>query len=89
MIWKINFKIYTHPCVCIGVLAEVWVEDVIKTPVEEFVTNLRAAVVIGKLSGVKLDVVIEVVFDIGVELVTDVNANVLVAAAIKFVMSSP
>ena len=42
----------THPCVVIDVLADVWVEDVIKILVEGFVINVRADTVIGTLSDV-------------------------------------
>ena len=76
-----SFNRFVQPCVIIDVLADVWVEVV--------TINVRAGVVIGAMSGMQVDVTTNEVSAIGVEALTDVDANVLVAAAIKFVMSSP
>ena len=51
-----------------------------KVLVKVLVINVRAGVVITTLSGVYVDVAIDVVFDIDVEGLAGVNANVLVAA---------
>ena len=49
--------------------------------VEVFVINVWSDVVIDTLSGVSVDAIIDVVAsDISVEILTDVNANFLVAA---------
>ena len=56
----------------IDVLADVWIEGVIKIFVEVFVINMRADVT---LSGA-VDAIIDVVPDIiGVEVLVDVNVN--------------
>ena len=74
------FNRFTHPCVIIDVLADVWVEEIIKILVGVFVINVWTGVVIDTLSGVSAEVIIDVVdCDIGVEALTAVNANVVVA----------
>ena len=73
-------------------LADVWVEEIIKILVGVFVINVWTGVVIDTLSGVSAEVIIDVVdCDIGVEALTAVNANVVVAAmtALEFAMSAP
>ena len=78
-----SFNRCVYPCVIIDVLADVWVEVI--------TINVRAGVVIGAVSDMQVDVTINEVSDIGVEGLTDVNANLLVAAmaALQFVMPSP
>ena len=46
------FNRFSHRCVVIDVLSDVWVEEVIKVLVEVFVVDVRADVVIDTLSGV-------------------------------------
>ena len=76
-----DFNRFTHACVVIDVLADVWDEDIIKVLVEEFVINVWTDVLIDTLSGVCLDVTIDIVSDVDVEVLTDVNGNVLVTTA--------
>ena len=82
------FNRFVYPRVTVDVLADLWVGEVIKALVGWFVVNVRAGVV---LSGVQVGFKIDVVSDIAVEGLTDVNANLLVAAmnALQFAMSSP
>ena len=79
------FNRFKRLCVVIDVLADAWVEEVMKVSVKVFVINVRADVVIDKFSGV------QVVSDIAAEVLTDVNANVLVVAmtALQFPMPAP
>ena len=59
----------------IVVLADVWIEGVIKIFVEAFVINMWDDVAIDTLSGA-VDAIIDVVPDIiGVEVLVDVNVN--------------
>ena len=67
-------KRFTHPRVVIDVLSDEWVGEVIKVSVWVFVINVRADVMIGTLSGVKVDVTIDVVPS--VDKLTGVNADV-------------
>ena len=72
-----SFKKNSHPCVIMDVLTDVWVEEVM---VEVCIINVWSDVVIGTLPGVSVDVIIDVLAsDIGVEVLTDVNVNVLLA----------
>ena len=64
-IYTTIFNRFTNPCVIIDVLADVWVEEVIKVFVAVFVTNARADMAIDKVSG---DVTIGIVSSIAVEL---------------------
>ena len=86
------FKRISHLCGIIDVLTDVWVEDFIKTLVEVFVINVWADGVFDT-SGVQVDVIIGVVAssDIGVEMLTDVNTNILPATmtTLLFAMSVP
>ena len=70
------FNIFVLPCVIIDELADVWVEDVIKILVGVFAINVWGDKVIDT-SGVYIDVTFDMP-DIDVEVLTDVNANVLV-----------
>ena len=63
------FNRFAHPRVVIDVLADVWVEEVIKVFVAVFVTNARAGVAIGTVSG---DATIDIVSSIAVELLIGV-----------------
>ena len=75
----------------IGVLADVWVEDVIETTVGVFTTNVRTDLVIGALPAVQVEVIIDVACNFGAEVLADANTSVLVAAmtTLPFAMSSP
>ena len=76
----------------INILADVWVDEVIEMLVEVFVIGVRVGVVIDTLPGVSVVVITyEGVSDVGAEVLTDMNANSLIAAmtALGFVMSSP
>ena len=46
------FNRFTHPCVIIDVLTDVWVEDVTRTLVKVFPINVWADAVVGTLTGV-------------------------------------
>ena len=85
------FNRIIHPCVIIDVLADVWVEEVVKVYVNMSVINVWADVVIGTLSDVQVEVTIDVVSDIGVEVLIDIHVNVLVAAmtTLQFPMPAP
>ena len=61
------------------VLADVWVEEVVKEFVEVSAINVRTGAVIDALSAVYVGATIDVVSDIGVEVLADANANILVA----------
>ena len=64
----------------IDVVADDWVGEVIKVSVEVFVINVWSSVMIITLSDVLVDVTIDVVSsDIGVDELSDVNVNILVA----------
>ena len=52
LIRTVNFNRFTHPCVSIDVLADVWVEEVIKILFEGFVINVWDDVVIDTLADV-------------------------------------
>ena len=81
---------FTHPCVIIDVLADVWVEEVIQIFVAVFVINVWADVVIDMLSGAQqVAVTIDVVSGIRLEVLTEVNANVVVAAAMTAALELP
>ena len=69
-----------HRCVIIDVLTDVWVGEIIGASVGEFTINVWTGVVVGVLSGAYVDVIIDVESDTGVEVLTDVNASVLVTA---------
>ena len=74
-------RLCPHTRVVIGVLVDVWVEDVIKAFVEVVTINVwGGGVVIDELSDVQVDVTINSVSDIATEVLTDVNLSVLVAA---------
>ena len=77
----VTFNRFTYPCVIVDVLADVWVEEIREMLVGGFVINVWADMVIGTLSTVYVDVTFDDVSDIGVEVLTDVNTNVLIAAA--------
>ena len=86
------FKTDSHPCVMIEVLTDVWVAEVVKTGVGVFAIIVRTDLVIGTLSGVQVDVIIDTVPDFGVEVLADVTANVLIVVAMTtllFAMPSP
>ena len=76
-------KRFTHPCVIIDMLSDVWVEV--------FVGDTRSNVMIDTLSDEKVDVIIDVVFEIIVEVLVDVKANVLAVAttSLSFAMPAP
>ena len=83
MIRAMIVKRFTHPRVVIDVLSDEWVGEVIKVSVWVFVINVRADVMIGTLSGVKVDVIVDVLSDSsGVKVLADVNTEVLIAATI-------
>ena len=87
-----NLKSITHPCVIIEVLADVRVEEIIKILIVLFTIGVRANVVIDTLSCVSLvDVTIDVVYDNGVEVLTDANTNFVLSAIadLYFVMAAP
>ena len=92
MTWVVIFNRFTHPCVIIDVLADVRVEEIIKILVVLFTIGVRANVVIDTLSCVSLvDVTIDVVYDNGVEVLTDANANVFASLmpALEFAVPKP
>ena len=75
------FNRFTHPSSIIDLLADVWVEEIIKVVVRVFNIKVCSDPVIDILSGVLVDVtMIDLVSDIGVEVLSDVNANAVVAA---------
>ena len=74
------FNRFKRLCVVIDVLADAWVEEVMKVSVKLIVINVWAGVVVNALSGVWVDATIDVGSDIAAEVLTDVNANVLVVA---------
>ena len=75
------FNRFTHPSSIIDLLADVWVEEIIKVVVRVFIIKVCSDPVIDILSGVLVDVtMIDLVSDIGVEVLSDVNANAVVAA---------
>ena len=85
-----TFSRFTHPCVIIDVLADVWVEEVIQIFVAVFVINVWADVVIDMLPGAQqVAVTIDVVSGIRLEVLTEVNANVVVAAAMTAALELP
>ena len=71
------FNRFTHPRLIIDVLTDVCVEEVTKILVGGFVINVWDGMVIDTLSTVYVDVTFDDVSDIGVEVLTDVDANVL------------
>ena len=50
--WKLIFNRFTYPCVIIGVLTDVWVEEVMKPSVKAFVSKLGDDIMIDTLSRV-------------------------------------
>ena len=77
---RLSSKRIRYPCVIIDVLTDVWVGEIIGASVGEFTINVWTGVVVGVLSGAYVDVIIDVESDTGVEVLTDVNASVLVTA---------
>ena len=72
LIWTVIFNRVVHPCVYIDVLPGV--------RVEEFIGVRGGMVIDTTLPSVYVDVTLGIVSDIGVEVLTDVNAIVLVVA---------
>ena len=78
-----DFQRFTHPCVVIDLLADVWGDFLfINTPTD---------VMIDTLSGEKVDSTTDVVPEISNGVLIDVKENVLVAAmsAFSFAISTP
>ena len=84
LIRTVIFNRFTHPCVVIDVLADVWVEKIVKVLVGAFVINARADTVVDTWSGVYVDVTTVISPDIDVGVLIDVNPNALVAAMTAF-----
>ena len=85
-------KRISHPRVIIDVLTDVRVEEIIKILVVLFTIGVRANVVIDTLSCVSLvDATIDVVYDNGVEVLTDANTSSVLAAItdLYFAMTAP
>ena len=76
------FNIPAHPFVFIDALTDELVEEIIKAPAfgEAFDINVCADAEIDTLFDVWVGVIILVLSDIGVEVSTDVSADVLVVA---------
>ena len=64
----------SHPCVNIGVLADAWLEEVMKVVGKVLTNDVETDVVIGTISGVYVE------SDIGVGILSDINDSVLVVA---------
>ena len=86
-----DINTFSHPCVTIDMLTDVWVEEVIKILVEVFVIDARSDVAIDTSSGVLDGAMIDVGSDIDADVLTDVNANVLVPVMtdLEFDMTAP
>ena len=79
-----------YDCEVIGVLTDVWVEEVAKVFVKVFDINVWADSAVDTLSDVQAGATIDVVSTVGVEALSDVSANVLTSAMtdLQFVIPS-